>query len=128
MIKSAYRFNAVRLLAGLLLLFLGGCGSPEERAQGYYESGMTLVAKNDDLNARVELLKSLKYKTDKVEVWRALAGIDERTKSGPGLFQDLRRIVELDPNDLDARLKLARILLGGNASEAALKLIEAANE
>src|SRR5438270_11478210 len=128
MIKSAYRFNAVRLLAGLLLLFLGGCGSPEERAQGYYESGMALVAKNDDLNARLELLKSLKYKTDKVEVWRALAGVDERTKAGASLFQDLRRIVELDPDDLDARLKLVRILIGGNASDAALKVLEAAKE
>ncbi len=128
MIRHEKKLKVSRLLFVLPAIFLAGCGSPDERAQGYYESGMALVAKNDDLNARVELLKSLKYKTDKVEVWRALAGIDERTKSGPGLFQDLRRIVELDPNDLDARLKLARILMGGNASDAALRLVEAAKE
>ena len=50
--------------------------------------------------ARLELLKAVKYKSDKVEVWRALAGIDERTKA-TSLFLDLRRIVELDPKDLE---------------------------
>jgi tetratricopeptide (TPR) repeat protein len=114
-------------LALLLVTFLAGCGSPEERAQGYYESGMALIEKKDDLEARKELLKAVKYKSDKVEVWRALAGIDERTKA-TSLFLDLRRIVELDPNDLNARLRLARIMVGGGAAEAALRVVDAANE
>ena len=114
-------------VALLLVTLVAGCGSPEERAQGYYESGMALIEKKDDLEARKELLKAVKYKSDKVEVWRALAGVDERTK-GPALFLDLRRIVELDPNDLNARLKLARIMVGGGAAEAALRVVDAANE
>ncbi|WOH53734.1 tetratricopeptide repeat protein [Bradyrhizobium sp. sBnM-33] len=89
---------------------------------------MALIEKKDDLKARVELLKAAKYKSDKVEVWRALAGIDERTKASSSLFVDLRRIVELDPNDLNARLKLARIMVGGGAADAALRVIDAANE
>jgi tetratricopeptide (TPR) repeat protein len=116
-----------RFLVVLPVVVVTGCGSPEQRAQGYYESGMALIEKKDDLAARLELLKAVKYNSDKVEVWRALAGIDERTKS-QSLFLDLRRIVELDPNDLDARLKLARIMVGGGAAEAALKVIDAANE
>src|ERR1700722_15340125 len=86
---------------------------------------MALIAKNDDLNARLELLNAVKYKADKVEVWRALAGIDERTKA-QSLFTDLRRIVELDPNDLDSRLKLVRIMVAGGAAEAALKVVDSA--
>ena len=49
---------------------------------------MALIEKKDDLGARKELLKAVKYKSDKVEVWRALAGIDETHKSDfalPGL-------------------------------------------
>ncbi|MBT1515621.1 tetratricopeptide repeat protein [Bradyrhizobium sp. SRL28] len=88
---------------------------------------MALIEKKDDLEARKELLKAVKYKSDKVEVWRALAGIDERTKA-TSLFLDLRRIVELDPNDLNARLRLARIMVGGGAAEAALRVVDAANE
>ena len=116
-----------RFLAALPIVLVAGCGSPDQRAQGYYESGMALIEKKDDLGARLELLKAVKYKSDKVEVWRALAGIDERTKS-QSLFLDLRRVVELDANDLEARLKLARIMVGGGAAEAALKVVDAANE
>jgi tetratricopeptide (TPR) repeat protein len=126
--RPCRKLKPSQLLFLLPVMFLGGCGSPEQRAQGYYERGMALLAKNDDLNARVELTTAVKFKSDLLEAWRALSGIDERTKSNAALFQDLRRIVELDPNDLDARLKLVRILVGGNASEAALKLVEAANE
>lgn len=108
------------------VLLLAGCGSPEERAQTYYESGMALLAKQDDFAARRELVNALKYKNDKVEVWKALAGIDERTGI-KHLFLDLRRIVELDPNDLDARLKLARLMTAGGAAEAALRVLDAAN-
>ncbi len=88
---------------------------------------MALIEKKDDLGARLELLKAVKYKSDKVEVWRALAGIDERTKAS-SLFLDLRRIIELDPDDLDARLRLARMMVLGGAAEAGLKVLEAAKE
>ncbi|MEH2492859.1 tetratricopeptide repeat protein [Bradyrhizobium sp. AZCC 2230] len=117
------RAVGVVIMAGLL----AGCGSPEQKAQDLYEKGMALIAKNDDLNARVALLTSAKYKSDRIEVWKALAGIDERTKSS-SLFVDLRRIVELDPNDLDARLKLVRIMVAGGAAEPAIKILDAANE
>src|SRR3982751_4761156 len=89
--------------AAIVTAVLAGCGSPEERAQQHYKSGMALVEKKDDLAARVELLKAVKYNNDNVEIWRALAGIDERTKSGAAFFRDLRRVVELDPRDLDSR-------------------------
>jgi cellulose synthase operon protein C len=111
----------------LSIVGLAGCGSPETKAQNYYDRAMALIAKNDDLNARVELLNAVKYKSDKVEVWRALAGIDERTKA-LSLFADLRRIVELDPNDLDARLKLVRIMVAGGAADAALQMLDVAKE
>src|SRR5664280_1595561 len=112
--------NMRRFLVFVAVAFVAGCGSPEQNAQTYYESGMALIEKKDDLAARLELLKAVKYKSDKVEVWMALAGIDERTKA-QSLFLDLRRIVELDPNDLDARLRQARIMVSGGAADAALK-------
>jgi cellulose synthase operon protein C len=117
----------VQTMAILSMVGLAGCGSPETKAQNYYERGMALIAKNDDLNARLELLNAVKYKADKVEVWRALAGIDERTKA-QSLFMDLRRIVELDPNDLDSRLKLVRIMVAGGAADAASRILDVAKE
>lgn len=121
------RFARGRFLALASLVVLAGCGSPEERAKDYYARGMSLIEKGDDLNARLELLNAVKYRSDKVEVWRALAGIDERTKA-QSLFLDVRRIVELDPNDLDARMRLARMMVAGGAPEAALKIVEGGRE
>jgi tetratricopeptide (TPR) repeat protein len=112
----------------LPLVLLSGCGSPEQRSQDNFDKGMALLQKGDDLNARVALATSLKFNSNRVEAWRALAGINERLKDYAGLFQDLRRIVELDRNDIDTRLRLARIMVANNGNDAALKLLEGANE
>lgn len=128
MIRRLENVNVARALTSLLAVLLVGCGSPEQRAQSYYDRGIALIAKKEDLNARVELLSALKYKDSNVETWRALAGIDERTEATSSLFQDLRRIIELDPNDLDARLKLANLMLRAGAADAALKMVELAKE
>src|SRR5215468_1872518 len=110
----------------LPLVLLAGCGSPETRSQNYFEKGMALLEKGDDLNARVALTTSLKFNSGRLEAWRALLGIDERTKAATSVFQDLRRIVELDPTDTEARLKLVRIMVASNASDPALKVLDAA--
>jgi cellulose synthase operon protein C len=120
-----------RVRLGLLvlpLILLAGCGSPEKRSQQYFDDGMALLAKNDDLNARIALTTSLKFNSNRIEAWRALAGIDERTKAFSHLFQDLRRIVELDPKDIDTRLRLARIMTDNNGNDAALKLLDGATD
>src|SRR3954451_17781936 len=103
-VKSGFCLRRLRTAAAVTAVtaVLAGCGSPEERAQDHYKSGMALIEKNDDLAARLELYKALKYNNDKPEIWRALAGIHERTKNAAFYFRDLRRVVELDPNDLDA--------------------------
>jgi len=46
-------FQIRRGLALLLVTFVAGCGSPEQTAQGYYDSGMALIEKKDDLGARL---------------------------------------------------------------------------
>lgn len=129
-VKSGTCLKRLRAGAAIAAIsaVLAGCGSPEERAQQYYDKGMALIAKNDDNNARTELLNALKYKSDRIDVWRALAGVDERAKLPERSFRDLQRIVELDPSDLESRLKLARMLVAGGANDAALKLIEIVND
>jgi tetratricopeptide (TPR) repeat protein len=61
-----------------------------------------------------------------VGAWRGLAQIEERNKNWEPLSAILRTIVELDPNDADAKLKLGRLLLAGNVLDQAFDLINAA--
>ena len=95
--------------------------------RGYYESAMAMVAKNDDVGARKELVP----RRSSTELTRLRFGkrllelMNARSRSA--LFTDLRRIVELDPHDLDARIKLARMMVSG-VVDAALKVLDAANE
>src|SRR5260370_6825197 len=98
MMKSLYTASSARLLYSLPLILLAGCGSPEERAQGFYEKGIELIAKKDDLGARVQLHSALKFKADRVDVWRALAAVENRLNSAPAAFQHFHRLVALEPH------------------------------
>ena len=60
--RSVHRVSTAFAL--LFIALLGGCGSPEQRSQSYFDKGMALLAKNDDLNARVQLTTSLKFKSE----------------------------------------------------------------
>src|SRR6201995_6059368 len=108
MINILRKYLAWPLLV-LLPLVLAGCGSPETRSQDYFEKGMALLKQGDDLNARVALTTSLKFNSNRIEAWRAVAGIDERTKAFSSLFQDLRRIVELGPKNIASRIRVAGV-------------------
>jgi tetratricopeptide (TPR) repeat protein len=114
------------LLAALLVV--AGCGSPEERAQRYYERGMKLLAQHDDVKASIEFKNALQLKNDMLGAWRALAKIEERNQNRGSLIGIQRTIVELDPKDVDAKVRLARLLFIANATNDALNVINAAGE
>src|SRR4029079_7970568 len=120
--RSSLKIFAVQLciLAGALAL--AGCGSREDRAQGYYANATSYLAKEDYVKARVEIRNALQLKRDMVAAWRVLAQIDEHDRNTPGLVEDLRRIVELDEKDADARARLAKLYLLGGNFENALRL------
>jgi tetratricopeptide (TPR) repeat protein len=128
--KTTLRHLALCLGLAAAGLAVAGCGSREERAQAYYESGKAYLEKKDYAKARVEFRNALQRKNDLLPAWRALAEIDEHERNVPALAGTLRRIVELDPNDIAATTKLARIYLlaGGSALDQALKLANKAVE
>ena len=124
-LKSA----ALRLaLLILILLPVAACGSPEDRAKSYYDEGMKLMAANDNARAAVEFKNAVKVKKDYIPAWLALAKIEELNHRFPGMVPLLRTVVELDPKDVADRVKLARILLVGGATDEALKLVNEAND
>ena len=103
------RIPILRACLVLAALLLAACSSKEERAQNYYAHAMQLISQHDDVKARIELKNALQLKNDMIAAWRALSKLDERTNNIPEQYSASRRIAELDPKDIDARLRLAKI-------------------
>ena len=53
-------FAIPKTLLVLVALQLGGCSSPEERAQKYYENGVKLFSQHDNAKAAIELRNAVR--------------------------------------------------------------------
>jgi tetratricopeptide (TPR) repeat protein len=115
-------------LAVAVVLIAGCGGSPEERAQSYYDSGMKLLSQKDYVKASVELKNALQIKNNHVGAMRALAQIEEQNQNWGSLVPVLRSIVKLDLKDIESRLRLARFMFLANALDESLKLTDEAVE
>src|SRR5262245_44313277 len=98
--------NVRRAFLLLAVLLVAGCGSPTERAQSYYERGKKLLSQQDYVKAAIEFKNALQLKKDLVGAWRGLAEIELHNRNFQGAIPILRTVVELDPKDVDAKLKL----------------------
>src|SRR6195256_1521180 len=116
------------LLISAALLVAACSGSPDDRAQSYYQRGVKLLSQQDYVKASLEFKNALQLKKDLVGAWRGLAQIEERNRNWPALLSIRRTIVELDRNDVEAKLKLASLLSRANALDEALSLVNAAGE
>ena len=127
--KSIVKIASLGVVLSGLLLLAACSGSADDRAQSYYERGMKLLTQQDYVKAGIEFRNALQLKQNLVGAWRGLAQIEERSSQNPkNLVAIQRTIVELDPNDFDAKLKLARLLLFANSLNDALNIVNAAGE
>jgi tetratricopeptide (TPR) repeat protein len=132
MTKPSSRSSALTIvrLAFVILaaVLVAGCSSSEQRAQDYYENGMKLLAANDYARAGVELRNAVKLNKALLPAWQGLARVEEHNNNVSALIPIDRAIVELDPNNVDAKLKLARVLTLAGSLDEALSQVNAAAE
>jgi tetratricopeptide (TPR) repeat protein len=107
----------------LAVVQIGGCDSPEQRAERFYDNGMKLLAAHEGAKAALEFRNAVRLKRNMIPAWKVLAEIDEASRNWPAVVTDLRTIVELEPNELSARLKLGKLLLLAGSSNEALELV-----
>ena len=112
----------------LAALLLAGCSSKEERAQSYYAHATQLIAEHDDVKARIELRNALQLQDNMIAAWQALSQLEERNKNWSGVIGASRKIAELDPKDINSRLRLAHLALLGGALDQALDWANKAGE
>ena len=107
------------------VIALSGCTSKDEKAKAYYDQGMKFVAAHDTAKATVEFKNAVQLKKDYTAAWLQLAKIEEDSRNYGAAASDLQTIIELQPNDVESRVKLARLLLVGGKATDALKIIDA---
>ena len=112
----------------LVVLQLAGCGSAEDRAESYYQSGVELLAAHKNQKAIIEFRNAVKLNNKLIPAWQGLAQAEEAVKDWPTLVPVLRDLLELDPKDDTVRLRLAKLLLLGGAVDEALKLVNEISE
>lgn len=115
-------FVHLTLICAIALLAVG-CSSNEQRAQSYYQEGMKFLASHENAKAEIEFKNAVKLKPDLLPAWRELAKLDESRHQLQPLVATLRTIISLDPKDSETKLKLARLMLVGNAADQALKTV-----
>ena len=130
MLPSIKKYPAVSRLALLCMMALpvAACSSAAEKAQSYYDHAQKLIAEHNTQGAALEYKNAIKAKKDFLPAYRGLAQLDEDNHQWNELAPVLQAIIDLDPKDVDTKLKLARLMLNGNATDKAQKLIADINE
>ena len=114
----------------ILILFifslLTGCSTPAEKAEKYYQAGMKQLEGGHLAKARIEFQNALQINGTMVSAWFGLAKIAESEGDIPKLYGLLNKVVELDVKNVEARVKLGRLLLVGGKIDQALLNSDAA--
>ena len=96
------RAKFFRSLTVFAVLSLAACGSPEQKAQRYYENGVKLLESGDLAKARIELKNALQINEKMTDAWRALVKLETRAQNFAAALPAVRRISELDEKDFDS--------------------------
>lgn len=117
------------ILVAAMVFTVAACGgTPEERAQAHYTRGMEFLTQQDYVKAGIEFKNALQLQKNMVGAWRGIARVEEHNKNWPGVAAALRTIVELNNDDVESRVRLARLLAVGNALDDALNHLNKAGE
>jgi len=101
---------------------------PEKQAQDYYEHGVKLAEHGDYSKAVIELRNAVRLNKNLLPAWRSLAQIEETRQQWADLTRSLQSISSLDPTDVGARIKLAKLLALGGRVYQALELVNTDDE
>ncbi|MDH5254898.1 MAG: tetratricopeptide repeat protein, partial [Gammaproteobacteria bacterium] len=109
----------VLILATALLLI--GCGSPEKRAADYLVKAQDFYDAGDYVKARLEAQNAAQVEPKNAKARFLLAEIAEQQKEYQQMFGHLLVVVDEDPGNVEARLKLGTLYFLGQAWDEAAK-------
>ena len=103
----------------LPVLFSACSGNPQARKQKYFLSGQRYFEKAKYAEAAIEFVNAVKVDPNYTEAHQQLAESYLRLQKPEGALRELGRTIQLQPDDYEARIELANLLiLGHNLAEA----------
>ena len=118
----------LRIFLIAILLAMSACDSPEQKANSYVTSGLSLLALNKPEFARLEFKNALKINDKLVSAWYGLAQVEERQGHWGKVFELLKKVVALDPTHIQAQVKVGKLFLLAGQLDKALDASTAASK
>ncbi len=108
----------------LSFLFLAGCSSPEERKAEFFKRGKEYVEKNKLKSAVIEFKNAIQIDPKFGPAHYQLALCDIKLGRFHEALSELRKSVDVDPDNRDARIRLIQFLILAKQNQEAEKHIE----
>ena len=119
-VTGCFAMKSKMLLVMLLMSGLTACSSPTEKANSFYAKGEELLKKGDLNKAQVEFKNALQIRNSMPNAWYGLAEIAERKGEWQQMFELMNKVLELDPKNLLAQVKVGQLLLASGKLDMAL--------
>ena len=103
---------------------LSGCSSPEEEAKDRQAKGVELYDQGEFAKAELELKSAIQQDKSAADSYYYLALLNEKSRNYKAMRENLTQAVKLSPENIDARLKLGKVLLLFDDKEGALTQVD----
>ena len=107
-------------------LAAAACASPEQKVERYTKEAFEYLEKDQLGRANVQFQNALKINEEHIPALEGLAEIAERKNEFQAMFGFLQAIVRLQPDNVDALVKLAKLYLLSSDETGALENVEKA--
>ena len=105
----------------MLSIQLIACNSPQEEAKKYLDSGYQLLEHGEYSKAKLQFKNALQIDDNLASAWNGLSLAEEKQGHLDKVYYTLNKVVEIEPDNVQAHLKLGKIILAGNLLDKALK-------
>lgn len=123
---SAARRSAPRWMLALTLavVSVSGCGGAQARKAKHLEKGQAFLQAENFAKARIEFQNALQIAPKDPEARFEMGIVDEKLDNPREASQFYQGVIDLDPDHVEARTRLARLYLFAGLPDKALELIK----
>lgn len=118
------KFNRWIVSIAIFPLILSGCSSPEEEAKDRQAKGVELYDQGEFAKAELELKSAIQQDKNAADSYYYLALLNEKGRNFKAMRENLTEAVKLSPNNIDARLKLGKVLLLFDEKDGTLSQVD----